>query len=173
MAGMLAASPVAAQETVMVNREYAIKAAFLYHFSTYVEWPADVFPADGEPFVIGVFHSDPFGGALDEIAKSKTVGGHPIKVRLLKSTEGISSCQILFIPDSVTGDQRAGVLRSAQAGHAFVVGETDDFIERGGDAQFFLEGNKVRFAFSEKTTKREDIKVSSKLLSLAKIVPAR
>lgn len=157
----------------MVNREYAIKAAFLYHFSTYVEWPADAFPADGEPFVVGVYRSDPFGGALDEIAKSKTVAGHPIEVRVLKSADGVASCQILFVPNSVTGEQRAAVLRAARGSHAFVVGETDDFIERGGDAQFFLEGNKVRFAFSEEATKREDLKVSSKLLSLAKIIPVR
>ena len=161
-------------QAVTINREYSIKAAFLYHFATYVEWPPQAFPAEKKtPFVIGLYQSDPFGTALSQIAQTKTVDGHPIEVRLLKSTDGIAQCQILFVPKSATPEQQAAALRATKNSLILVIGEADDFIERGGNAQFFLEGNKVRFAFSAELSKREDLKVSSKLLSLAKIVPKK
>lgn len=171
---LAAARQTAAQDSdasAVINREYAIKATFLYHFSTYVQWPAEAAPHENQPFVIGLYQSDPFGTALSQIAQSKTVAGHPIEVRVLKSTEGIAQCQILFVPKSVTPEQRAEALRATKNLLILVVGETDDFIERGGSVQFFLEGNKMRFAFSAELAKRADLKVSSKLLSLAKIVP--
>lgn len=169
-------APVAAQtaeQAAGINREYAIKAAFLYHFSTYVQWPSEQFPPEGEPFVIGLVQNDPFGTALAKIAKTKTVAGHPIEVRVLKGAVGISQCQILFVPKNIDARKQTGVLLAARGSYVLTVGETDDFIERGGIVQFYLEGNKVRFAFSEEMTKREYFKVSSKLLSLAKIIPAK
>jgi len=71
----------------------------------------------------------------------------------------------------VSAAQQDAILGATQGSLVLVVGETDDFIQRGGDAQFFVEGNKVRFAFSAEVAKRSDLKVSSKLLSLAKIIP--
>jgi hypothetical protein len=62
------------------------------------------------------------------------------------------------------------VLKAARDSHVLTVGESDDFIDRGGAAQFFLEGNKVRFAFNTDVTAKKELKISSKLLALAKIV---
>lgn len=157
----------------VINREYAIKAAFLYHFSTYVEWPPEDFPADGEPFVIGVYRSDPFGGALAQIARSKKVAGREIVVRLIQSPESVDGCQILFVPESVPAEEQIALLRELRGKAVFLVGESPDFVVRGGDVQFYVENNKVRFAFAAGAAKRQDLKVSSKLLSLAKIVPTR
>jgi hypothetical protein len=172
---LAAGSPrVAAQssdQAAVINREYAIKAAFLYHFSSYVEWPANVFPAEGEPFVIGIYQTDPFGSALDKIAATKTVAGRPIVVQVVKSPVDLIRCHILFVPMSVSTEQQDIVLQRARDALLLVVGESDDFVQRGGDVQFFIEGNKVRFAFSAEFTKGSELKVSSKLLSLAKIIP--
>jgi hypothetical protein len=161
------------EPSAVINREYAIKAAFLYNFSTYVEWPKNGPGEENTPFIIGVLQTDPFGDALEKVAQTKNIGGRPIVVRLVKSAKDIMDCNILFIPGSVVGDERSAALRAARKSAALVVGESDDFIEQGGDVQFYLEGNKVKFAFNAELTKREDLKISSKLLSLAKLVPTR
>lgn len=154
----------------MVNREYTIKAAFLYHFSTYIDWPDNPATTD-EPFVIGVFQSDPFGSTLLHAVENKTIDRRPIEIRLIPSVADISQCQILFVPASVSPREQDAALAAARAAQVLAVGESSGFIERGGDVQFFLEGNKVRFAFSAEISRRTDLRISSKLLSLAKIVP--
>ncbi len=161
------------EDTAVINREYAIKAAFLYHFLTYVEWPPDTFDDPQQPFVIGVFKTDPFGDVLDKIAQSKTAAGRPIEVRRLNSMDDLTSCHILFIPKSVPVSTQDAVLAAIRGSHVLSVGESDDFVDRGGVAQFFLEGNKVRFAFNADVVQDSSLKISSKLLSLAKSVPDR
>ncbi|MEX2315628.1 MAG: YfiR family protein [Pirellulales bacterium] len=156
----------------LINREYAIKAAFVYHFLLYVEWPEEALPRDKRPYVIGMVQTNPFGATLDKVAAEKTVGGHPIEIRVLKPPDLIDQCHILFVPKQLPPAQLDAVLRAARSSAILLVGETDDFIDRGGDVQFFVEGNKVRFAFSADLTRHGNLKVSSKLLALAKIVPA-
>ena len=159
------------QEGAVINREYTIKAAFLYHFLTYVEWPAETFTDQSQPFVIGVFDTDPFGEVLDKIAETKTVGGRPIEVRRLKSMSDLPDCHILFVPRSVPTATQDAVLATIRGSHVFSVGESSDFVDRGGAAQFFLEGNKVRFTFNTDVVEHTSLKISSKLLSLAKTMP--
>ncbi len=163
----------AQQPAAVINREYQIKAAFLYHFSNYVEWPANTFTSKDAPFVIGVYGTNPFGAILDEIAHTKKVDGRPIEVHIVTFHRRGEKCQILFIPRSVTLEEQNEVLRATLHFPVLVVGEADDFVQRGGNAQFFIEGNKVRFAFGADAIKRDDLKVSSKLLALAKIVASQ
>ncbi len=157
----------------VISREYAIKAGFLYHFSTYIKWPRDVFPGDGKPFVIGVYGRNPFGGALKTIALRKKVDGQPIEIRHITSVQEALACQILFIPRTVSLEEQAAVLKATSGFPVLTVGETDDFVQRGGTVQFFLENNKVRIAFGEKSHLRDDLKVSSKLLTLSKLIPSQ
>jgi hypothetical protein len=167
-------SPAMAQtdgEIPLINREYSIKAVFLYHFSTYTEWPEGKHPASGEPFVIGVFPTDPFGAVLDQIAQTRRVEDHPIVIRRLSSLEGVKECHILFLRRSVKAEELNAVLKAVHGASVLVVGETEGFAEQGGMVEFFVEGNKVRFIINVKMTRFEDLKVSSKLLSLARIVP--
>lgn len=166
-------APVAAQsieQGTVINREYSIKAAFLYNFLKYVEWPDDGIHQAEQPFVIGVFKTDPFGDVLDQLAGSRPVAGRSIAVRRLDSMDNLLECHILFIPRSVSRTTQDAVIRAVRGSHVLTVGESDDFVDRGGAAQFFLEGNKVRFAFNTDVVGREKLRVSSKLLSLAKIV---
>ncbi len=154
----------------VINREYAIKAAFLYHFSSYITWPPEALPAKDQPFVIAVFYADPFGGALNEVARTKTVAGRPIVIRRVTTPKDLAGCHIVFIPRNTPVEQQALALRTTSDAAVLVVGESDDFIQRGGGAQFFIEGNKVRFAFRADVAESGKLKISSKLLSLAKIV---
>jgi hypothetical protein len=153
-----------------INREYEIKAGFLYHFSNYIDWPTTDFETPASPFVIGVFRDNPFGAALDKIASRKKVRGRPIEVRLIHSVEEAFHCQILFVPKSVPLSEQTAVVRATIDHPVLVVGDLNDFVARGGNVQFFVEGNKVRFAVGATSLKRNDLKVSSKLLALAQIV---
>jgi hypothetical protein len=166
IATAVAQSPTGA----VINREYAIKAAFLYRFLNYVEWPAQAFPEETSPFIIGVYGTNPFGNVLNQVAKDKKVAVRSIEVRSLSSASEVSKCHILFVPKSVPTPMQDAMLRAFQGSHVLTVGESDDFIARGGAAQFYLEGNKVRIAFNTAAIAKKDLKVSSKLLALAKIV---
>jgi hypothetical protein len=166
-------STLAAGQVAVINREYAIKAGFLFQFSRYVTWPRQVFPAAGKPFVIGIYGADPFGDVLTKIALRKKVDGQPIEIRHVTSVHEVLACQILFIPKTVPLREQTAVLRASTDLPVLVVGETDDFVERGGNIQFFVEDNRVRFAIGEKSHLRDDLKVSSKLLTLARMIPDR
>jgi hypothetical protein len=159
------------EQGTLINREYAIKAAFLYHFLTYIEWPQDTFADSTDPFVIGIFQDDPFDAALEQISASKSVRGRQIVVKTFHLMEDVSTCHILFVPRTVSSTAQRAILASTQNSTVFVVGESDGFVEQGGHAQFFLEGNKVRFAFNISVTEDQKHKISSKLLSLDKSAP--
>jgi hypothetical protein len=170
----LGGTPAVSQDSAqgeVINREYAIKAGFLYHFLSYIAWPAESLPMEGEPYIIGVYQSNPFGTALDEIARTKKLDGHPIEIRLIRSPEGVRQCHVVFVPASISLPQQNAIFRAEEGAHVLVVGESGEFVERGGDAQFYIEDNKVRFAFSSDAARGEEHKVSSKLLALAKIIP--
>jgi hypothetical protein len=152
------------------NREYAIKAAYLYQFGRYVQWPANAFTSDGSPLVIGVLGTDPFGGVLEEIARTKRIDGRPITLRRFASMAEYTPCHILFISSSVGPEQKAAAIQKAQRSPLLLVGEEPGFAEQGGTINFFLDENKVRFEINSEVAKQDQLKISSKLLSLAKIV---
>src|SRR6185436_19461055 len=80
--------------------EYEVKAAFLYNFARFVEWPADALGPPQAPFVVAVLGTDPFGDVLDRTMAGKTVAGHPVQVRRLDDPEAAGHAHILFICSS-------------------------------------------------------------------------
>lgn len=157
-------------ERGLVNREYAIKAAYLYQFGHYIQWPADSFAQEQSPFVIGVLGADPFGDALDEIARDKKISGRPIEVVRLASPADYKPCHILFITSSAAAEDQISVIQKSQKNPVLLVGESPGFAQQGGTINFFIEGNRVRFEVNMEVAKREQLKISSKLLNLAKII---
>ncbi len=169
----LAASPVLAQGPAapVATREYRIKAAYLYQFSQYVGWPEKAFASKTSPFVIGIYGTNPFADAAKTIAKKKKVGKRPIEFRVLKSPSAATKCHIVFVPSRVTPENLKKLLVLKKNKSILVVGESGGFIDSGGDVQFFLMENKVRFAINQKAVKAAGLPVSSKLLTLAKPAP--
>jgi hypothetical protein len=153
-----------------LNREYAIKAAYLYQFGRYVQWPAQSFAGVDSPLVIGILGPDPFGGILEEIARTKRVEGRPIVVRHFASLAEYTACHILFIAAPVSPEQEAVVIQKLHGTPVLLVGESPKFAERGGTVNFFQEENRIRFEINPEVAKQDQLKISSKLLSLAKIV---
>ncbi len=153
-----------------INREYAIKAAYLYQFSRYVEWPANSFASDTSPLIIGVLGADQFGGILEEIARTKKIDGHPIEIRRFPTMADYTPCQILFVSSSVDPEEQSAAIQKTRGSGVLLVGEDAGFADRGGTINFFLDENKIRFEINAESAKQDRLKISSKLLSLAKIV---
>jgi len=149
--------------------EYELKAAFLYHFAQFVEWPPQALDDAGSPLVYCTLGDDPFQGGLDTALMGKTLGTHPLQVRHLKHSLEAHGCQVVFI-----GGQEKKLLASTLAAlkddSVLVVGESEHFAQDGGTIGFCLEGNKIRFDINLTSAAKAKLKVSSKLLALAKNV---
>ena len=158
-------------QTAVIDREYAIKAAFLYQFSKYIEWPAAAFTNPDGAFVIGVYKTNPFDATLQKVADTKKVGDRPIVIEVVTKPKQSRNCHILFVSDAVAAEERKRVIKATRDVAVLVVGESEAFVQQGGDSQFFLEDNKVRFAFQSQSDDQRGLKISSKLLTLARPVP--
>jgi hypothetical protein len=153
-----------------LNREYAIKAAYLYQFSRYVQWPAQSFAGDQAPLVLGVLGADPFRDILDAIARTKQVEGRSIVIRRFSSMAEYTPCHILFVASSAGPEQTAAAIRKLRGAAVLLVGEEPGFADHGGSVNFFLDDNRIRFEINTEVAKKGQLKISSKLLSLARIV---
>lgn len=152
-----------------VSPEYQLKAAFLFHFAQFVEWPAEAFKDASSPMTYCTVGADPFGGALDDSLRDKKIGEHEIRVRHLKTFDGIQDCQVLFI--GATETRRApSVLEKVKGSAILTVGESQSFAEDGGMIEFCLEGNKIRFEINLAAVNAARLKMSARLLTLAKNV---
>jgi hypothetical protein len=149
--------------------EYDVKAAFLFHFAQFVEWPGEAFKDASSPLTYCTIGEDRFRGALDESVKGKSVGGRPLRVLHLKQREQIEGCQVVFV--AIEEKKRLEETLAGAAGQAVLtVGETEHFARDGGMIGFFLEENKVRFEINLDAASKARLKISAKLLSLAKTV---
>ncbi len=154
-----------AQETA--PSEYQLKAAFLYNFAKFIEWPPEAFPEDTSPFAIGIIGQNPFGIDLERTVKSKLVNGHPFAVIQVRTLAELKHCHILFISPSER-KRLPEILNSVRNTNVLTVSEVDHFLESGGMINFTMEGNKVRFQIHDEAAKLAGLKISSKLLNLAK-----
>jgi hypothetical protein len=151
--------------------EYQVKAAFLFNFAKFIDWPDDTYSSPQAPFAICVLGKDPFGPTLDESLAGKTMNDHPVTVLRLKERSAARHCQMVFI--SSTESPNYGVIFESLRGASVVlVGETEGFAASGGTIEFFLDQDHVRFAINPETARRANLKFSSRLLALAKIVHA-
>jgi hypothetical protein len=149
--------------------EYQVKAAYLYNFAKFVDWPAAAFGSAASPISICIFGADSFGGALDEVVRGKTAGGRILVVRTLSDLAGAKGCHVLFISAATWKTHRAALGRLAGSG-VLTVGEAPGFTAAGGIVGFKLEGRRVRFEINVDAARQAQLQISSKLLNLAEIV---
>ena len=148
--------------------EYQVKAAFLYNFAKFVEWPAGTFVNSTDPIGICIVGQNPFGSALEDMVQGKKVGDRGFAVRRFPDTLESSQCQILFIGASEWKRTRA-LLDAVKSPGVLTVGETDDFTALGGIISFRLDGPRVRIQVDLQMAEHARLRISSKLLSLAEI----
>ena len=158
------------------SSEYLIKAGFIYNFAKFVEWPSAAFAQPDSPIVIGVLGTDPFGSVLDRLVQDKKIGQRGFVVRRykwgkdLKDLKDLRDCKILFVSTSEKAHADE-IIQLVKWLPILTVGETPGFAERGGVIRFTVEDNRVRFEVNVDAAHQADLNISSRLLTLAKIIP--
>lgn len=141
-----------------VPLEYRVKAAYLFNFAKFVDWPDD--PGQG-PLTICVAGRNVFGDVLADTIRGERIADRPLASRVILEPE--PGCQVLFVP---RGAAAAAYLRGSRG--ALTVGESPDFLAQGGIVNFIIDGNTVRFEIAAPTAERNGVKISSRLLRLAR-----
>lgn len=145
--------------------EYQLKAAFLFNFTKFISWPhADA----SSKLTVCVVNAKEVAGALEVVARGKSVDARQVVVQQLSFPATLETCQLLFIGNN--GKKAEEVLMAAKKLPIVTVGEDEKFLRRGGMINFVLEEGKLRFEINTDAASRAGINISSKLLSLAKIV---
>jgi len=149
--------------------EYDVKAAFLLNFAKFVDWPPKGFPDASAPLVIGIVGDDPFGAALPQLVQGQTALGRRIEVRHFKADEDCAACHLVFLSRSVAG-RTEEILQRLKGRPVLTVSEKDDFVRQGGVIGFALVDKSVRFDINARAAEAADLKISSKLLAVARSV---
>jgi hypothetical protein len=157
-----------AEPALGAPKEYQVKAAFLYNFAKFVEWPAGAFEKPQTPYSICVLGPDPFGEDLD-IAATENVQGRRMMVRRLSDVKAATGCHILFVAPSERRKLGA-ILEALGKFPTLTVGEDEEFTRAGGCLRFYLLGNTVRFEINMQAAERAHLKVSATLLGVARVV---
>jgi hypothetical protein len=150
------------------SKEYKVKAAFIYNFAQFVDWPETAFATPDAPFVVAVVGKDPFNGLLDRAVGGKIVGNRRAIVQQIDSIDKIIPCQILFIPQT-DDDSLTQILKKIQGQSILTIGENENLPSLGGCCRFFTEDDRVRFEINLDAVNAANLKISSKLLKLARI----
>jgi uncharacterized protein DUF4154 len=165
-------SPLA-HGTSLDNNEYAVKAAFLFHFAQLTNWPSDTFQHPDDPLTFCTTGKDPFNGALEMVLAGKTVKGHAVRIAHLKQLSGVHACQVLFV-GILESSHLAVLLANLQNLPILTTGEADDFTQQGGMIGFRPEQERLRFEINVAAAEKCNLSFSSELLSLAKaIIPGK
>lgn len=166
--GAQSAAPAHGAEESKSEREYLIKAAFLYNFAKFTEWPTASFPDTASPLNICIVGENPLGEALASIT-GKKIRGHAVAVRQIEADEAGGACHLLFISESEE-TRLTAILETLGNQPVLTIADMPDFARAGGIINLKTsKEDKVRFEINVDTAQRAGLKLSSKLLSLAEI----
>lgn len=146
--------------------EYEVKAAYIYNFSRFVEWPAKAAQAQSDSFTICVLGQNPFGSALIATIANETITGKSVVAKQIPAALDAVNCRVLFISSSEEG-QLKEILASLNDASVLTVSDLPRFAERGGMVQFVMEGNKVHFEVNLAPAQRAGLTLSSEVLKVA------
>jgi hypothetical protein len=146
----------------------ALKAAFLYNFTKFTEWPPEALPSRA-PLVLCIVEDENVAGALEEATAGRNVDGHPLLVRRIEVEGPIRSCHLLYAT-GLDSKKRCRLIESLRAVPVLAVSDFPGFASQGGTANLFFEDGRMRFAVNLEATTRSKLRLSSRLLTLAKIV---
>ena len=156
----------------IVPSEQQVKAAFLFNFTKYVDWPTQVFAATNSPFVVGVMGESRLDEELQKMVEGKIVNGRPMVLKHVMEDADLASCQILFICINHQGRVAETVAKLKNA-RVLTVGESDEFLDNGGMINLATRGRKVRLEINLAPAQQAGLKISSKLLSTAELVKGK
>jgi hypothetical protein len=145
-----------------------LTAAFLFNFVKFTTWPADGL-RDGSPIVICIGGNELVADALVQLTKGKTVEGHALAIRRTDLERPLNECHVVY-GASLNANRAQDLVRSSSGLPILTVSDLEDFAERGGVANFFIDGSRMRFAVNPDAAERARLRISSKLLALARVV---
>jgi hypothetical protein len=148
---------------------YQLKLAFLYNFAKFVEWPPGAFPQSNAPVFVGIVGHDPFTIDMEEQVCGRSANGHPILLKRLRPGDALRGCHIIFI-SAAENKNLPAILANLKGASVLTVGETDTFATNGGVIRFFVENNTLHFEINPDVAAQTGLRISSRLLALAKIV---
>jgi hypothetical protein len=153
-----------------VYTEYEVKAAYIFNFAKFIQWSDDSFSSDDSYFVIGIYGENPFGKVLDRTLKGRSIHNRKWLIKYYDNPEKIDSCHILYVSD-VSKTECLNIIKSIKEKPILTIGNNiDEFCELGGIINFTKQYSKYRFEINNNAAIRVKLSISSKLLSLAKIV---
>ncbi|MFO7448079.1 MAG: YfiR family protein [Ignavibacteriaceae bacterium] len=148
---------------------YKLKAVFILNFLRFIEWPQSSFQNEHSPITLAIIGKDPFGKILDETIQNEKVNNHPVIIRRNVSVSDAGKFHVLYISESEKRNVNE-IIKKVENTPALTISDIDGFGENGGIITFFIEDNKIRFMINIQSLKQAELKASSKLLRLAKII---
>jgi hypothetical protein len=151
------------------SREFQIKAAFLYNFAQFVDWPEESFESPESPLIIAVLGEDPFGSFLDDLVRGERANGRPLIVRRFPTVEELGKCHVLFVSGS-EGRQIERIVERLRRESVLTVCDWEEYARQGAIVWFVMERNRVRLRINLDAAKTARLTISSKLLRSAETV---
>ncbi len=150
--------------------QYHVKAAFLYNFAKFVDWPASAFAGPDDPFTLCVVGTEPFISARETLA-GKSIKGRKVVVRRIDTIVGARQCNMIYVASSDDGGFNLDPAQLKSA--VLTVGESDDFLRRGGIINLTVVNNKIRFEIDRDSGERLGLRFRAQLLQRALLVDSR
>lgn len=168
---LLLSAPIAAAQSIESAPEHSIKAAYLYNFASYVDWPPAALDSPDAPFAIGVLGDEQIAAELVPLMRGRQVHGRPIAVRQVQSGDELAGLHVLFIGRE-SAPALARLLDDARDNSVLVVTEWDGALEAGSAINFRLVDQRVRFEVSVDAADAGGLAISSRMLAVAeRVVP--
>lgn len=152
--------------------EASVKAAFLYKFPGYIDWPPAAFASATAPFTFGVTGQEEVAAELERLAAGKQWSGHPVAVRRVNGDNDLAGLHVLFVGRG-TGDRIGAVVRAAQLQGVLVVTENEKGLTYGAAINFVLHEERVGFEVAPEAAERNGLRISSRMLAVARRVVQR
>jgi hypothetical protein len=149
--------------------EYQVKAAFVLNLARFVQWPTAAFDTTSTPLTVCVVGADPFGSALDQMLRGRTVFGRAVAVRRGVDPADNAGCHVLYLPSSEE-PRLVELLAHTKATSLLTVAEVRRFTERGGIIGLLIEDRRVRFEVNVEAAERAGLRIDARVLTLASAI---
>ena len=153
-----------AASSVLAQTEDGVKAAFVYNFAKFTNWPTNAFASSSAPVLVGFVGADALADTFETIVAGKNVNGHAFSIRRYPAGADVHNCQILYIGDP---GQATAVLNAVQGKPILTIGDSDVFASSGGMVKLFRVGSRIRFDLDFEATQAARLKLDARVCQLA------
>lgn len=157
-----------AQAQNSVDREYRVKAAFIYNFARFTAWPDNAFSSPDSPLTICIYGDDYFGNSFTQFSDKK-IKDRKLIIKRTNTLDGDSPCQIIFISKSEK-KFLPQILKKLAGKPVLLISDIKNFADQGGTIGLFNLDNKIRFTINLDTARDDHLQISSHLLKLGRKV---